>query len=299
MSIPKEVMPCAILHSKCGELCIYDIEALCKMVLALPDMSILPAIAPPTATSDPQLLEGFSITQWAKYAKHKAKIASSVCRENGLLKKSPVMPSAPRFHTDCEDCATQDMIFVKDPWSSAVTENTLGSISTDCQPTALIEVGDWSDWCPGAPCSPSPDDADKEVLQASSESCAKDDIPASSCPTARGTLEHKSEHRVLDPGDVLYDVRCKSWDRTSLCKLWNGMNAKFGDECADAVGPWLEDRYFQKQGQRTVNMDTCLELSVTGKCQLLLPDYAIPRLVTAAILNGLVSGSAFAGILST
>ena len=37
------------------------------------------------------------------------------------------------------------------------------------------------------------------------------------------------------------------------------MGAKFGDECADAVGPWLEDRYFQKQGQRTMNMDSCLE----------------------------------------
>ena len=62
--------------------------------------------------------------------------------------------------------------------------------SADGQPTALSEAGAWSNWSPVAPCSLSPHDADKEVLQASSEYCAKDDLAASSCPTAQGMLEH-------------------------------------------------------------------------------------------------------------
>ena len=45
MSLGMDIVPLAILRSQCGDLVIYDIEAVSKVVSALPVMPTLPPVA--------------------------------------------------------------------------------------------------------------------------------------------------------------------------------------------------------------------------------------------------------------
>ena len=94
----------AILQSQCGNLVIYDTDAVEKIVGAL-SRGIMCSMSSPQC-DDPRpcpppvaLLDGFTLQQWSTYAKLKASIASRVCRENGVLK----MRLASLHQTECED----------------------------------------------------------------------------------------------------------------------------------------------------------------------------------------------------
>ena len=52
-----------------------------------------------------KLLEGFTIEQWASYAKRKAHIASAICKENGVLK---ARLRDLGFHTDASENFAED-----------------------------------------------------------------------------------------------------------------------------------------------------------------------------------------------
>ena len=77
---------CAVLKTQCGDLAIYDCDALAKIVSVLPQGADLrstfdwnaPPAPPPIDT-----LDGFTIAEWAAYGELKAEIASRTCRQNG------------------------------------------------------------------------------------------------------------------------------------------------------------------------------------------------------------------------
>ena len=106
----------ARLDSACGSLYMYDITALEVLV------SKLPQIEPALSTPEPVLFEGFSGESWAHYAKKKAKIATSVCKTNGLLRTQLVelkdKLSQLGFSCSGEDgmeCSDEDPLVTCDP----------------------------------------------------------------------------------------------------------------------------------------------------------------------------------------
>ena len=101
-------------------------------------------------------LDGFDISEWANYAKKKARIASSTGREIGrlkaLLKAAPVLSDAMKSqaYSRRRDEDPYDTS-VLDPWASASLP-PLASIDNPCS-----DIDPWSHW---HPCSTSPPGAD-------------------------------------------------------------------------------------------------------------------------------------------
>ena len=139
----------AMLRSKCGDWTFYDHTALQiaalsfanLMVEAAPSQS-LHADAAPSSDQRSVLFDGFSIEQWASYAKRKAHIASAVCKENGSLKAkinaTPIIEG-----TGSHECSgvghktstSFDSIFASDPWrsGSAGLAQEKGSVVSVCE----------------------------------------------------------------------------------------------------------------------------------------------------------------------
>ena len=69
MSPAMSFAPCAILHSKCGLLCIYDVDVICRIVASLPEVVMKPTdgFHSWSPAKDNQSLEGFTISEWASY----------------------------------------------------------------------------------------------------------------------------------------------------------------------------------------------------------------------------------------
>ena len=103
--------PLAVLHSGCGDLHIFDGDSLAKLVMSLPRHSLdsgTPAKETTSFDSQALLHDGFTIEQWTSYGRQKAKIASTVCKENGLLKRRLAEKLGVKNDTD--------MLFENDPW---------------------------------------------------------------------------------------------------------------------------------------------------------------------------------------
>ena len=140
----------ASLTTSCGPLQMFSLEAL---ELALAKISTIPMQAEalsdeaPTPLPPPmELLDGFTIHQWAAYAKLKAQVASRICHENGLMKRKlanldnwrPALPPAALADKD-------DPLFAADPWqaaSSKLAAPRSGAAST----SASSDVHLWADW---------------------------------------------------------------------------------------------------------------------------------------------------------
>ena len=81
----------ASLTTSCGLLQMFSLEAL---EVALAKISAIPTQAGNLSDQAPaplpqpvQLLDGFTINQWAAYAKLNSQVASRMCHENGLMKR--------------------------------------------------------------------------------------------------------------------------------------------------------------------------------------------------------------------
>ena len=136
------LLPIATLSSPSGDMQFFTIDAL--RVWADLEMAKRPSQPPPPVDlasgprmhchggSHAELLDGFSIQQWASYSKRKSNIASSVCKENGELKAKlanqvfEVPESSGQPHGAKPDNC--DVIFVNDPWRASA-------------PTVATEVG--------------------------------------------------------------------------------------------------------------------------------------------------------------
>ena len=66
-------------------------------------------------------------------------------------------------------------------------------------------------------------------------------------PSAEHSADHASHRQPY-----IEDIPGKSWDQKKLLKLWNKIP---DEEAADKVGYWLKDRYANKFGSPTKNMD--------------------------------------------
>ena len=140
----------AVLQTQCGNLVMYDSEALVKVIGALPSCGASPpsghySDAPP-APPPPELLDGFTIAQWAIYGKLKSEIATRVCRENGALKKRLASIAHPVTSNGCGD--GRDSIFENDPWYSARPDEKDRECELMSAPAAHnpIEFKAWSNW---------------------------------------------------------------------------------------------------------------------------------------------------------
>ena len=136
--------PLAILHSSCGELHIFDADALAKVVMSLPSVAVHTAAVKTieTCTAKPLLHDGFTIEQWGSFGKRKSKIASSVCKENGFLKK--------RLLGKSEGDTEADPLFQSDPWQAAraagCCETETVASSTFSSPGGQSGEDRWSKW---------------------------------------------------------------------------------------------------------------------------------------------------------
>ena len=209
---------CALFQTECGDLVVYDCEALSKVVAALPRRDHLrPASnlsAPPPAPPPLEVIDGFTASQWASYAKLKASIASRMCRENGALKKQAL------FQTNCstpvgfsmktlqgqrdqknnsED--RRDELFEHDPWhSEKEPANTMEDAETSAN-SFLPGADAWSTWkvssatpyvshSPGSPSNTKLDDTtenDSTSFPAiSADASGQDAIETDACLTVDG-----------------------------------------------------------------------------------------------------------------
>ena len=101
-----------------GELHFYSIEALQKFLDAKFSVSTTRHALGDELHDNK--FEGYTIRQWAEFARKKANIASSVAKLNGLLKAS--LAHSPDFSQK----ATNDIIFDEDPWrKQAVSQSHL------------------------------------------------------------------------------------------------------------------------------------------------------------------------------
>jgi hypothetical protein len=142
----------ASLTTACGPLQMFSLEAL---ELALAKISTMPTQAGTLSDEAPaplppslELLDGFTINQWAAYAKLKSQVASRMCQENGMMKRKlanldnwrPALPPAAVAEKG-------DPLFASDPWqaaSSKLAAPRSGAAST----SASSDVHLWADWSP-------------------------------------------------------------------------------------------------------------------------------------------------------
>jgi hypothetical protein len=146
----------AILKSRCGEWHFFDHAALQVATTSFALLCVNPSDTTETvdksvrvAQDRAELLEGFSIEQWASYAKRKSHIASAICKENGKLKArfsaqgcDVVVPSAgiPRATHD-----NHDAIFENDPWGGA-SVNARHDVRTASPSCDEKGAGAWSNY---------------------------------------------------------------------------------------------------------------------------------------------------------
>ena len=281
----------AILRTYCGDLLIFDTEAIDKVVGALPQ--VLPSLTsascydPPAPPPPVELVDGFTITQWSTYAKLKASIASRVCQENGALKKQ----LASLCRTDDKDLS--DKLYEQDPWrtpnadkvdqecdtvSSAsaystaalnawskwraapeTTTTDVASIGEDTGAAAVeLAVADTEDVgespivVPSVTrCDPRTDPDTHAMLDESFYESSKDDTE--DIATTCAAIRSPIRYPNHDLDNIESDIPGKSWDRKDVCKLWNKM---IDDDASDLVASWLKDRYSRKHGiQNMKNMD--------------------------------------------
>ena len=141
--IQQQMVPRAVLSTKCGDLFVFDLDALSAVMAAISvNQTCVPSLAHqvPSATWSRHLnsektqnvtarpneeqsldsytihqgdelaasgeFEGYSIEQWAAYGKRKASIASSICKENGVLKhRIQTLLRTCREDTDRSSCS--------------------------------------------------------------------------------------------------------------------------------------------------------------------------------------------------
>ena len=84
--------------------------------------------------------DGYDIIEWANYAKKKAHIASSTCREVGKMKSLLRQRHAGGSDAPCDN----DPLVKLDPWADAAN-----SMSFECKADDLsVETDAWSEWKP-------------------------------------------------------------------------------------------------------------------------------------------------------
>ena len=106
----------AILHTKCGEMHFYDLTALRVTLVAVTcstDHVQIPALS---VIAVPSLYEGFTIEQWVKYGKFKARIVSDVCRTNDKLTNR-----LGRINAVYTSSSGVDEFVDNDPWTAVHT----------------------------------------------------------------------------------------------------------------------------------------------------------------------------------
>ena len=104
--------PCATLQLHCGPLHFYDAQCLERLLTTVISNS-LAGDHPNAAPKDTEpFLEGYNISQWAEYARHKSRIASRVCQENGRLKA--LLES---------DKKCRDVVLEEDPWARQMSQS--------------------------------------------------------------------------------------------------------------------------------------------------------------------------------
>lgn len=149
----------AMLKSRCGEWHFFDLAALQVATTSFAMLCV--ELEEPTHVVDndagvasaghtvhlPQqrrveLLDGFSIEQWASYAKRKARIATTICKENGALKAK----LNARGGDPCNIRGGHDGVFENDPWSAA--SSNFGRRTGDSTVSTWNDSGKeaWSNW---------------------------------------------------------------------------------------------------------------------------------------------------------
>ena len=153
----------AVLKSRCGEWHFFDLAALQVATTSVAMMGVNSGESTHVVENHafvgdaertahlPQdrrveLLGGFSIEQWASYAKRKAHIATTICKENGAL-KSKLKAHGPELHMSsvADPCQTLYGLFERDPWHAASMNlaHTGGSIVSTFKNNGSEA---WSNW---------------------------------------------------------------------------------------------------------------------------------------------------------
>lgn len=158
VSVPR---PRAVLTTKCGDLVVYDLDALAALMATISVQEsyhvAMGASPSPPSTSigcgdykqaspiQQELLEGFSIHQWSAYTKLKSGIASGVCRENGILKKKLAAKCHGHGCVTADGAASDaDPVYLLDPWR---VSSQAEKIKRAMNPTARLDgTSAWSKW---------------------------------------------------------------------------------------------------------------------------------------------------------
>ena len=142
----------ASLTTSCGPLQMFSLEAL---EMALSKISTFPTqagdLADETHAPSPppvELLDGFTINQWAAYAKLKSQVASRMCHENGLMKRKLANLDSWRSALPSAAFAEKgDPLFVEDPWQAA-SSKLAAPRNCAASTSASTEAHLWADWSP-------------------------------------------------------------------------------------------------------------------------------------------------------
>jgi hypothetical protein len=132
----------AVLDSAIGQLHIYDIKAFGSLVESLAKS---PTMLHVGHRAEQQILvDGFTIEQWAAYGRHKAAIASKVCKDNGRLKAMLDSMSHRRgkLVTNSADeraCDDDDPLVSNDPWRGCSFPPSASASEPPC-------LSLWSSW---------------------------------------------------------------------------------------------------------------------------------------------------------
>ena len=167
--LQQQMVPRAMLSTKCGDLFVFDLEALAAVMATISvNQTFLPSLAQqgPSATCSPpdqvpvgkDVVDGFTIQQWAEYAKLKARIASTMCKENGRLKQQSasvmnkgnidVKPLA-AVNDKGTDNIGNDSVYQSDPWRRSASKRGRVKRLTPTgarKKSVPLVSSDWSKW---------------------------------------------------------------------------------------------------------------------------------------------------------
>jgi hypothetical protein len=159
----------ASLITSCGPLQIFSLEAL---EVALSKISRIPTHAGSLSDEAPaplpppvELLDGFTINQWAAYAKLKSQVASRMCHENGLMKRKLVnLDNCRSALPPAASAEKGDPLFAEDPWQAASSKL---AAPRNCAASTSVssEAHLWTAWSP----TPRHHDIAKEPARAHSD----------------------------------------------------------------------------------------------------------------------------------
>ena len=122
----------ACLATRYGDLCVYDMVAFSSIVDKCFAMGRI-------ERDSEMIFEGFSSKAWADYAKHKSRIATSVCKINGELKAR--LAALDEKHAP----GMVDPLLDADPWA-----DRLGMGKSKPNQTPTCSKAAWSSWRPRA-----------------------------------------------------------------------------------------------------------------------------------------------------